>query len=160
MWPFSGYQALGLSKWHPFLHYLSSQQNLWKLGRKNNVTGTAQCRENAGNKNYLHIILSVFAQISVVRCEQKKPIFTGKHLCWSLFWIKLQVFRPATLFKRDSNTDAFCEYCKIFNNTYFEQHLRTVASVWNSKQLETEPYWRFCQLYKISKRPMANIIND
>ena len=27
---------------------------------------------------------------------------TGKHLCWNLFLIKLQVSRPATLLKRDS----------------------------------------------------------
>ena len=33
--------------------------------------------------------------------------FTGEHLCWSLFLIKLQVFRPATLLKRDSNTGIF-----------------------------------------------------
>ena len=31
--------------------------------------------------------------------------FTGKHLCWSLFLIELQTFKPAALFKRDSNTD-------------------------------------------------------
>ena len=23
----------------------------------------------------------------------------------------------------------FCEYCEIFNNTYFEKHLQTTASV-------------------------------
>ena len=34
-------------------------------------------------------------------------IFTGKHLCWSLF-----------------NS----EHCEIFNSTCFEDHLRTVAS--------------------------------
>ena len=33
--------------------------------------------------------------------------FTGKHLCWSLFLITLQVFRPTTLLKRYSNTDVF-----------------------------------------------------
>ena len=33
--------------------------------------------------------------------------FTGKHLCWSLFFTKLQVFRPATLLKRDSYTGVF-----------------------------------------------------
>ena len=33
--------------------------------------------------------------------------FTGKHLCWSLFLIGLQAFRPAALSKRDSNTDVF-----------------------------------------------------
>ena len=31
----------------------------------------------------------------------------GKHLCWSLCLIKLQVSRPAFLSKRDSNTGAF-----------------------------------------------------
>ena len=33
--------------------------------------------------------------------------FTGKHLCWSLFLIKLQAFRTATLLKRGSNTAVF-----------------------------------------------------
>ena len=34
-------------------------------------------------------------------------IFTEKHLCWSLFSIKLQVFRPVTLLKIDSDTGVF-----------------------------------------------------
>ena len=34
-------------------------------------------------------------------------IFTGKHLCWSLFLIKLLAFRGATLLKGDSNTGVF-----------------------------------------------------
>ena len=34
-------------------------------------------------------------------------IFTGKHLCWSLFFIKLQTFRPSALLKRNSNTGVF-----------------------------------------------------
>ena len=33
--------------------------------------------------------------------------FTGKHLCWSLFLIKLQAFMPPTLLKIDSNTGVF-----------------------------------------------------
>ena len=33
--------------------------------------------------------------------------FTGKHLCWSLFLIKLQALKPANLLKRDSNTGVF-----------------------------------------------------
>ena len=33
--------------------------------------------------------------------------FTGKHLCWSLFLIELQTFKPAALLKIDSNTDVF-----------------------------------------------------
>ena len=34
-------------------------------------------------------------------------LVTGKHLCRSLFLIKLQIFRLTTLLKRDSNTDLF-----------------------------------------------------
>ena len=34
-------------------------------------------------------------------------IFTGKHLYWSLFSIKLQAFRSATLLKTDSDTGVF-----------------------------------------------------
>ena len=40
--------------------------------------------------------------------HKKLAVFTGKHLCWSLFWvkveIKLQAIRPATLLERDSST--------------------------------------------------------
>ena len=34
-------------------------------------------------------------------------IFRGKNLCWSLFLVKLQDFRPTTLSNRDSNRDVF-----------------------------------------------------
>ena len=29
-----------------------------------------------------------------------------------------------------------CEYCKIFKNTYFEEHLPMAASVWRHKNIE------------------------
>ena len=47
------------------------------------------------------------------RCSIKKAVakifslFTGNHLNWSLFLIKLLAFRVATLLKRDFNTGAF-----------------------------------------------------
>ena len=34
-------------------------------------------------------------------------IYAGKHLCWSIFLIKLQAFRSATLLNRDSNIGVF-----------------------------------------------------
>ena len=34
-------------------------------------------------------------------------IFTGKHLYWSLFLLKLPALRPATLLEGDSNTGVF-----------------------------------------------------
>ena len=55
--------------------------------------------------------------------------FTGKHLCWSLFLIKLQVFRPATLSKRDSHTVIFLWNLQNLKNTYFEEYLPTTACV-------------------------------
>ena len=41
--------------------------------------------------------------------------YTGKHLCRGLFIIKLQTWRPATLWKRDSNTVVFLavEFSKL-----------------------------------------------
>ena len=53
-------------------------------------------------------------------------ILTGKHLCWSFFLIKLQALR---LHEKEIPTQVFsCEYCEIFKDTYFEEHLRTTAS--------------------------------
>ena len=40
-------------------------------------------------------------------------IFTGKHLYWGLFLIKLQAFRPGTFFKGDSYTGVSCGYSEL-----------------------------------------------
>ena len=55
--------------------------------------------------------------------------FTGKHPCWSLFLIKLQAFRVATLLKETPTQVFSSEICEIFKNTYFEEFLRMTASV-------------------------------
>ena len=39
---------------------------------------------------------------------------------------EIQAFRPATLLKRDSQV-LTCEICRIFQNTYFDEHLRATA---------------------------------
>ena len=44
--------------------------------------------------------------------------FTGKHLCWSIFFTNMQTFRPATLLKRDSYTGVF-----LWNLRNCEEHL-------------------------------------
>ena len=41
--------------------------------------------------------------------------FTGKHLCWSFFLIKLQLQTPTQVFSY--------EYFKFLKNTYFEDRL-------------------------------------
>ena len=50
---------------------------------------------------------------------KNSSIFIGKRLCRSFFLIKLQVFRSATLLKRDF----FYEYCETFEKAYFEVNL-------------------------------------
>ena len=45
-------------------------------------------------------------------------MFKRKQLCWSLFLIKLQVFRTRTLLKRNPAQEFSCEYCEISRNTF------------------------------------------
>ena len=62
----------------------------------------------------------MFLKIGVLK---KFTIFTGEHLCWTLFLIKLPSFSPATLFKRDSQAGVFlCTLCENFNCTFFLQN--------------------------------------
>ena len=63
--------------------------------------------------------LQIFFKIGVFKNFAN---FTGKHLRWSLFLIKLKAFKPATLLKRDSNTGVFPWILR--NNTCIEKHLR------------------------------------
>ena len=49
-------------------------------------------------------------------------IFTGKHLCWCLFLIKLQDIRPTNLLKKDSSTSVFLW---ILRNVYKQLFYRT-----------------------------------
>ena len=69
------------------------------------------------------------------RCSMKTAvlknfaIFTGKYLCWSLFLITFQALVLQS-YKKEIPTQVFsCEYCETFKNTYFEEHLRTAASL-------------------------------
>ena len=73
-----------------------------------------------------------FIQKQPRMCSVKEGVFKnfasflGQHLYWSLFLIKLQSFRPATLLKTDSNKGASFEF---FKSTYFEELLQTTTSV-------------------------------
>ena len=55
-------------------------------------------------------------------------IFTGKYLHWSHFLIKFQSFRPATL-KVTPMKVFYCDYCKIFKNSFFHRTPPLAASV-------------------------------
>ena len=51
------------------------------------------------------------------RCSLNFAIFTGKHLCWSLL-LRSEGYKetPTQLFS--------CEYCEIFKDIFFIEHLR------------------------------------
>ena len=68
---------------------------------------------------------------------------TGKHLCCSLFLIKLQAWGSATLLKTHV---FFCEIWEFFKNTYFEDLLRTTVSKGSGK---SETYSEPCQRSKM-----------
>ena len=52
--------------------------------------------------------------------------FTWKHLCWSLFLIKLQFWGPATL---ETPTQVFsCEISEVFKNTFIYKTPLVAAS--------------------------------
>ena len=77
----------------------------------------------------------VFYRRSHQRCSIKKAllkniaIFTGKHLCWSLFLIKLEDLRACNFIKRETSPQVFSRgHCKIFKNIYFEEHPQAAAS--------------------------------
>ena len=78
-------------------------------------------------------------------------IFTGKHLCWSFFLIKLLVWRLATLLNRNSNPGVFLWILRNFSDHFFAEHLQTAASVnapWKvSRGLNS---WHFLTFLSIS----------
>ena len=64
----------------------------------------------------------MFFQIGV---PKNFAIFTGKHLCWSLFLIKLQAFRSITLLQIDSNTGFFpVKFANFLRTLCFTEHIR------------------------------------
>ena len=66
--------------------------------------------------------------------------FTGKHLCKSLFFIKVAGLTLGSLLKKRLAHVFSCEFYKIFKNISFTEHLRATASeinglvsvIWNT----------------------------
>ena len=78
-------------------------------------------------------VMSVKFQKQLPQVLRKKGVlknfanFTGKHLRWSLFLIKLQAWGLVTLLKRDSNTIVL-KFAKFLRTPIFAEYLRTTAS--------------------------------
>ena len=70
--------------------------------------------------------------------SNKFRIFTGKHLCWSLFLIKLQSLTWSFI-RKEALAQVFpCDFFEVFKSTFSTKHLRATASVvqWFSQHLE------------------------
>ena len=51
-------------------------------------------------------------------------IFTGKQLWWSLFFKKVSDLEAFNFILKKSVTQvSSCEFCKIFTNTFFTEHI-------------------------------------
>ena len=88
-------------------------------------------------------------------------IFTGKHLCRSLFLTKVQAWKSAALLKRDSNTGVFLWILRIFKNTYIEKHLRTTTSGVTRKMLLRPSLEAYSEPSQRSKMVLfAEIVSD
>ena len=78
--------------------------------------------------------------------------FSGNHLCWSLFLIKLHAFN----FIKNPSQVFSCEYYEIFKNTFFYiEHLR-----WLLLDLTTTPNtWHLVKKLenKLNLQEMVNI---
>ena len=69
------------------------------------------------------------------RCSLKKSIlknfanFTGKHMSWRLFLIRLQAWGLKLYWKETATQMLSCKICEILKNIYFEERLRTTVTV-------------------------------
>ena len=76
----------------------------------------------------------VFCEIGVLKNFAK---LTGKHLCQSLFFDKTASLSLQLYLKKETLAQVcFCEFCEIFKNTFFIEHLCWYASFF-SQQIYT-----------------------
>ena len=82
-------------------------------------------------------------------------IFTRKHLCWSVFVIKLPDCKPENLLKRDSNTRVFLlillNLKSFLRTAFFIEHLQWLhfkamsetvrTSLWRTKKAFNKLFW-------------------
>ena len=119
--------------------YFQISLSFWELHVIRDWLCVRDIAETSLNRLLLFLILkSNHWSCSVEKGVLKK--FTGKHFCWSLFLIMLQVSGPAT--------QVFSiEICKIFKNTYFQKQLYLRVNLYlqciKKKQLTRRNYENF-----------------
>ena len=113
-----------------------------------NCSARITCKKWSNTQLYFAVVLKECrklakrAKSSYRRCSVKKGAlkdftnFTGEHLSWSFFLIKLQALTQ--LFSS--------EICEIFKNTYSEEHLSPAAS----KERQKPKFWKQIQYKTLS----------
>ena len=86
------------------------------------------------NSNRHNMTLNYFkmTQKQLFACSSKQvffTIFTEKHLCWSLFFDKVAVLGPATLFKKRIRNRCFPVNIEKILTALFIVHLRSVLLI-------------------------------
>ena len=95
------------------------------LGKNRVKVGLQKLQKQPPEVFYKNTVLKNFA------------IFTAKHLCWSSFLIKLQVFRPTALLKRDFNRGVFLWILWNFKKYLFwRTSANGCSSNWRMQSLE------------------------
>ena len=90
---------------HPKENFLNLEEDLWRRPIELRAeTSTQKEILTVRSRNCRSSCSQIFIKISVLK---NFAIFTGKHLCRSLFLRTLQVLKPASLLKGDSNTGVF-----------------------------------------------------
>ena len=74
------------------------------------------------------------------------PTYTGRTLCWSLFLIRLQAWRPATLLKKTSTQVLSCEYCEILKSSFLYRTPTVSASRGVSEVCDDKNLWQWYHL--------------
>ena len=92
---------------------------------------------NIATPLYKHLLNSLLMQKQSPEVFRKKSVlrnfakFTEKHLCQSLFFNKVAGLRQLC---QTLAQVICCEFCEMFKNTFFTEHLRTTASLDGEKQ--------------------------
>ena len=83
-------------------------------------------------------------------------IFTEKHLRWSLFLNKNVDLQSWKFIKKRLQRRFFsCEYCKIFKNTWFGQHLWTASNITRNMEIEKDIFSKTKQNKKKNIKNLA-----
>ena len=110
------------------------------------------------SKKYVFIVfrnslMQMFFKTVVAR---NCAMFTGKHLCWSLFLIKNNLNSTFSQRRLQHRWFLSCENCEIFTNTFFMEYLQWLfLSVW----YKTIQWWASADLLFLIKNIICGMVS-